>query len=96
MISVECGKNKLTVSGHAGAGEYGHDLVCAAVSALVLTLCECVKKSKSEKKVIVRGGNAEILCEGMENTFETICTGLKVIEEMHPDNITVHAPEWEQ
>ena len=95
MIRVECGRNKLTVSGHAGAGEYGHDLVCAAVSALVLTLCECVKKSENEKKVIVRGGSAEIFCEGMEKTFDVICTGLKTIEEMHPENVKVYTPEWE-
>ena len=27
---------RICVSGHAGAGEYGQDLVCAAVSALVI------------------------------------------------------------
>ena len=27
----------LRVSGHAGAGSYGHDLVCSAVSAVVQT-----------------------------------------------------------
>ena len=28
--------NKFTLSGHAESGPYGHDLVCAAVSALTI------------------------------------------------------------
>ena len=35
MIRASCGGAHLTVRGHAGYGEYGKDIVCAAASALV-------------------------------------------------------------
>ena len=43
-VRVACGRageggggiSRIHVTGHAGAGEYGRDLVCAAVSALVV------------------------------------------------------------
>lgn len=36
--SLDARHGRLTVSGHAGAAEKGHDVVCAAVSAIVQTL----------------------------------------------------------
>ena len=33
-------EKKVTIKGHAQSGEYGNDLVCAAVSALTYTLAE--------------------------------------------------------
>ena len=38
MIRASCGGAHLTVRGHAGYGEYGKDIVCAAASALVYAL----------------------------------------------------------
>ncbi|OUQ12087.1 hypothetical protein B5E84_19360 [Lachnoclostridium sp. An14] len=38
MIHVKIRPDGLSVDGHAGAGPYGHDIVCAAVSALTFTL----------------------------------------------------------
>ncbi len=35
----------VTADGHAEAGEYGHDIVCAAVSVLMDTLCESLLAS---------------------------------------------------
>lgn len=32
MITVQCKKGQITVSGHAGYAEKGHDIVCAAVA----------------------------------------------------------------
>ena len=37
MTEVRLEDNALTVSGHAGAGEYGSDIVCAALSILMYT-----------------------------------------------------------
>lgn len=38
MIKIIREKGKIVVSGHAGAGPPGHDVVCAAISALTQTL----------------------------------------------------------
>ena len=38
---------KLTVKGHAGANNSGHDLVCAAVSILATTLAQNVKMAEA-------------------------------------------------
>ena len=38
MIRAVCGGTHLTVRGHAGHGQPGQDIVCAAVSALVYAL----------------------------------------------------------
>ena len=37
-VSYETGNHCMTMDGHAGAGEYGHDIVCAAASILMHTL----------------------------------------------------------
>ena len=38
------GLTDVTLEGHAGSGDYGKDLVCAAVSTLALTLEETVRQ----------------------------------------------------
>ena len=38
MISIKVSDNNITVSGHAGMAPVGQDIVCAAASALTLTL----------------------------------------------------------
>ena len=38
MIQVKRKRGRIEIDGHAGAGPYGHDVVCAAISALVQTL----------------------------------------------------------
>ena len=40
------GSLHMVLSGHAGAGPKGHDLVCAGVSALACTLGRAVAKSR--------------------------------------------------
>lgn len=52
MIEAKClwsggekPKLRLTVKGHAGCGEYGEDVVCAAVSSLVQTLADKVQQA---------------------------------------------------
>ena len=38
MVEIKIRPDGLTVDGHAEEGPYGHDIVCAAVSALTFTL----------------------------------------------------------
>jgi len=47
----ESGSLSLKVEGHADSAEYGHDLVCAAVSTLTYTLAQAVMVANTEKKL---------------------------------------------
>ena len=40
MIKVKVEKDKITITGHANYADYGSDIVCAAVSATVMTSIE--------------------------------------------------------
>jgi uncharacterized protein YsxB (DUF464 family) len=53
---------RLTVRGHAGAGEYGRDIVCAGVSALVETLALALPKTPGWRgQIRVEEGSAEFV-----------------------------------
>ena len=102
MIEVVYHKqfNRLTVQGHAGSGPEGHDLVCAAVSALVLTLAGNVSYMEAQEavhSVIVKldEGNAEIQCtayrrykDSVAQIFRAICVGFELLSTKYPENIS--------
>ena len=92
--------NRVTVEGHAGAGPEGHDLVCAGVSALALTLAGNVSYMEAQeavRNVILKldEGNAEIQCspyrrykDSVEQVFRSICVGFELLATKYPDNIS--------
>ena len=92
--------NRVTVEGHAGAGPEGHDLVCAAVSALALTLAGNVSYMEAQgavRNTIIKldEGNAEIQCsphrrykDSVEQIFRSICVGFELLATKYPVNIS--------
>jgi uncharacterized protein YsxB (DUF464 family) len=92
--------NRVTVTGHAGSGPEGHDLVCSAVSALALTLAGNVAYMESQEAVwnvvtALEEGNAEIQCtayrrykESAEQIFRAICVGFELLATKYPENIS--------
>ena len=92
--------NRLTVTGHAGSGPEGHDLVCASVSALALTLAGNVSYMKVQDAVygeIIKldEGSAEIQCtpyrrykDSVEQIFRSICVGFELLATKYPENIS--------
>ena len=92
--------NRVTVEGHAGSGPEGHDLVCASVSALALTLAGNVYYMKSQDAVYrdivkLKDGNAEIQCtphrryrDSVEQVFRSICVGFELLATKYPENIS--------
>ena len=92
--------NRLTIEGHAHAGEPGHDLVCAACSALAYTLAANVGNMEANghvRNVIVNlePGNAEIDCDArigskmiVERIFESICVGFEILAKDYPQYIS--------
>ena len=90
---------RLTVNGHAGGGEYGKDPICAAVSALVLTLGAnvadlCLQENAERPVLFTASGAAEIACtpkKGMEQVvmlmFDTICQGFAILQRLYPKHV---------
>lgn len=78
----------LRVSGHAGSGPYGHDLVCAAVSGIVLGGINALEGEK-DFRLKVDEGLVELTYVREPSSrdrfvLETIWTQLESIDESHP------------
>ena len=92
--------NRVTVEGHAGSGPEGHDLVCASVSALALTLAGNVAYMEAQEAVWgtitkLEEGYAEIQCNAyrryrasVEQIFRAVCVGFELLATKYPDNIS--------
>lgn len=91
---------ELAVTGHAGAGPEGHDLVCAGVSALVEALVAAVERMdqsdilRSAPEVHLLKGFASIQVSPKEEWMDavlmvywTIQNGIWMLAEQYPENI---------
>ena len=95
-VCYDEGVGRMEISGHAGAGEYGHDLVCAAASILMLTLEEALERRRElfRPGVERRPGEAVISCmasagnEGRcRDIMETVFTGYELLADSYPDSV---------
>lgn len=92
--------NRLTVTGHARSDEYGKDLICAAVSALALTMAANVGNMASkgyvnEPVTKLEEGNAEISCkartryrDSVRQVFMSVCVGFEILADQWPQYIS--------
>ena len=92
--------HQLSIEGHAQAGEYGHDLVCASASILVYTLANAVANMADcgqvrEPRIELEEGRGEISCTPPHKykapvtlIFDTICAGFELLAQDYPDNIS--------
>ena len=92
--------NRLTVIGHAGADEPGHDLVCASVSTLAYTLAANVANMADNGQVRepilkLEEGESEISCKPRHNlknsvtlVFDSICVGFEKLAYDYPEYIS--------
>ena len=99
QITYNRRRHRLTAKGHAGSGRKGHDLVCASVSALVLTLAANVASLATADNVRrhvlrVQEGDAWISCVPAPKMqavvtliFDTVCSGFELLETLYPENI---------
>ena len=102
MIKVVYHKlyNRVTITGHAGSGPEGHDLVCASASALALTLAGNVSYMEAQEAVYdvtinLDEGNAEIQCsayrrfkDSVAQIYRSICVGFELLATKYPENIS--------
>ena len=91
--------NRLTVTGHAGSAEPGHDLVCASASMLAYTLAANVANMADNGQVRepimnMEVGNTEISCNPRHNlkasvklVFDSVCVGFELLAHDYPEYI---------
>ena len=100
MISLTSKNNgnqiKIRVSGHAGAGPHGYDLVCADVSALTQSLEINAERAETFDKA----GLSEIdmpFCITNLVLYRSYLRSMQVLADQYPDNIAIGdiAEEWE-
>jgi len=87
--------HSLTVLGHANYGEYGKDIVCAGVSALVQALIGWLEENHYKASFISvdpKDGELIISCEGGEevaSVFNMASIGLEQIADCYPDHVQI-------
>jgi uncharacterized protein len=100
-ITVNAKDLDIKVTGHAGSGEVGHDIVCASVSILIYTLAQCLNDKKVFLKKLPRAtlkdGYSHIRCFPQDEFADCITTlywmtvnGLRLIEERYPEFVKIH------
>ena len=89
MIRVTAQPGRLTVRGHADYAPAGQDIVCAAVSALLLALAERLQEKKLVKELVMRPGYMSIAMRGAERETELVKCGLRQLERRFPQCVEV-------
>lgn len=87
---------QLTVSGHAGSGPFGHDLVCAAVSALTQSLEGNVEGAESA----ARAGLSVILMpytKTNKTLYKAYLNSMYSLAKQYPDNVKIDSvvTDWQ-
>ena len=95
---------RLEMEGHAGAGVYGEDPVCAALSMLGMTLEKRVSElAETCFPTLSRApGRFLIVCRPEADTagqcrevFETVAAGLALLSEERPEHVSFRREEEE-
>lgn len=93
---VEDSTHTLSVVGHANYDEYGKDIVCAGISALVQALIGWIEVNYYKANCIsidTQGGEVLISCDGGEDlasVFNMTAIGLEQIADCYPDHIEIN------
>lgn len=93
--TVDDNTHTLVVLGHANYDEYGRDIVCAGVSALVQALIGWIEENHYKAECISidpKIGEVIISCEGGEDIaaiFYMTSIGLMQIADSYPDHVQI-------
>ena len=84
----------LTVKGHAESAPKGEDLICAAISAIVVGGLNAYKDDESLYEAKVEEGNVELLVKGKQSVHdqivnETIESQIKDVAASYPKYVTL-------
>ena len=87
--------NEITVSGHAGYADKGHDIVCAAVSVLVNTLVESMEEvTRGQLDCIQRDGFTHMVYwpwfdDGVQVLIRAFFIGVGGVAEAYPGYVCI-------
>lgn len=93
--TVDDNTHTLVVLGHADYAEYGKDIVCAGVSALVQALIGWIEENSWKAECISvnpKEGEVIISCEGGDEVaavFYMASIGLEQIANCYPDHVQI-------
>lgn len=93
--TIDDNTHTLLVTGHANYDEYGKDIVCAGVSALVQALIGWIEENYHVANCISidhKGSEIIISCEGgeeVEAVFGMTSIGLEQIADSYPDHVQI-------
>ena len=85
---------RLTMEGHAGAGAFGADPVCAALSMLMMTLERRMEEWAEKTLPVIRRGAGSFMLECRpeaedealcRESFDTVAAGLALLAENRAD-----------
>ena len=95
MIKVKVSKNNISILGHANYDDYGKDIVCAAVSSIVMCSVEAISKfdikaidikQSNNKLDIVINKTDDITSKLIDNMLNC----LKELEKKYSKNIQIN------
>ena len=99
MIKVDIqykgkGIEPLSIKGHANTGDYGKDLVCAAVSACATGALNALNDEEENYDIALESGRVEVnfkgnISEHDQTVIETLIIQLKTIEASYPNALTI-------
>jgi uncharacterized protein len=93
MVFVEIAHHqKVKMSGHANAGEYGEDLVCAALTGIMSGALNAFdQKYPADVKILVKDNLIELRVlhanPALTTMLEMLTIQLKTIAEQYPKNV---------
>jgi len=93
--TVEDSTHTLSVVGHANYDEYGKDIVCAGVSALIQALIGWIEENYYKANCISidpKEGEILVSCEGGEelaSVYQMTAIGLTQIADCYPDHVEI-------
>lgn len=93
MIHIVICPDIICITGHAGAGPPGHDLVCAAVSTLVQTFVQSAEQlTDTQLHSDIAPGGAFVRYEGspqMQLLADSFFVGVQGVAEAYPQCVQV-------
>ena len=94
MIKVEVTKKDISISGHAMYDDYGKDIVCAAVSSIVMASVEGIASiDKSAIDIEQNKDNLNIIINKHDDItnklIKTMINLLTELEKKYPKNIKI-------
>lgn len=97
MIRVEVRKNCISVIGHANFDDYGRDIVCAAVSSVVITSVEAISRFGDYVDISNSNDRLDIIIKMHDDIsdklIDNMLTCLTEIEKKYRKNLKISYKE---